>query len=147
MTDANAVVARASLTLARAALVAVGALAVPVVGGAALLHGAAGAAGAGAGLGLVLMLFGAAALVQAWAARLSTRAWLRAVAGGVVARLLLYTVVLAVLARVSSLHWPSLALATAIGLAGALALELRALARRPELFWVRTSRTSEGAQR
>ena len=144
MTEAAAP-SRAGMVLARGAVLAVAALAVPVVGVAAVLHGTAGLTGAAAGLALVLVLFGASALLHAWAGGLPNQVWAAVMAAGFAGRLALYTLALAGLALLDALHWPSLALATAVGFVVTLAVEVRALMKRPELFWLRTS--AEGADR
>ncbi len=146
---APAAPAHAGLVLARGALLAVVAIALPAVGVAAWLHGSAGAAAAGAGLGLVLVLFGAAALLHARAARCSPQGFAALVMAGFGGRLAVYTLALTGLSRLEGLHWPTLVITTALGIACTLAVELWLLARRPELFWVRTDRTvlSEGAER
>lgn len=144
---AGATPSGAGRMLARTAALAVLVLALPIVGGAAVLHGTEGAAGASAGLALVFVLFGVAALLHGRGARLSPQAWAALAAAGFGGRLLLYTVALTALSRVDALHWPSLALATAFGIAGTLAAELWILTKRSELFWVRTARMTEGADR
>lgn len=138
--------ARAGSVFGRTALAVVLALSAPVVGVAAVLHGVAGAVGAGAGLGLVLVLFGVAALLHMRASALAPQVWVAVMVGGFVGRLVVYTLALAGLSRVEALHWPSLAIATLVGLVATLSVELRVLAKRPDLFWVQTDASKEAEE-
>jgi hypothetical protein len=124
------------LALARCAGAALALLAVPVVGAVALVAGAAGARGAIVGLALVGVLFGAAALLHAWAARLSPTTQVAVLATGVGARLLGYLLAVESLRGVDGLHRPSLAIATAVALAVTLGCELWLVSRTPAFFWV-----------
>lgn len=127
---------RGELRLAAQALVLLGLLAVPVAAVAAALEGRDGALGAVAGLGLVAVLFGVSGAAQGLAARRGQSAVLAVAAIGLGLRLALYLVVLQVLAGVTTLHRPSLAIATALGFVVTLFYEMRLISRTPELFWV-----------
>ena len=81
-------------------------------------------------------LVGAVALLHEWAGRLSPLAWAGVVVAGIGLRLALYTVALTALSLLETLHWPSLAFATAVGLVGTLTVEVAVLTKRPELFWL-----------
>lgn len=125
--------------LAAGAVWAVGLLALPAGVLAGLAAGWAGVVSALIGLGFVLVLFGAAAALLAWVAGRNPTRGLRGVGvlvGGALVRLALYAVVLVALARLTWLHRPSLAWATAAAIAITLAYELRLMARLPRLFWV-----------
>lgn len=135
---------RAELRLARQAGLALLLLAVPLLGVAGALNGVPGVLGAAAGLGLVGVLFGAAGVAQGLAARRSRSTVVAVMAAGFVVRLGVYATVLAALGRVASLHRPSLAIATAVGLVVTLYHEMRVMSRTPELFWVESGRDSSG---
>lgn len=124
------------LALARRAGAALGLVAVPVLTVAVLAAGTPGLAGALVGLALVGVLFGAAALLHAWAARLRPTTQLAVLAAGLGARLLVYLVVVESLRGVDGLHRPSLAVATAVSLVVTLACELWLVSRTPAFFWV-----------
>jgi hypothetical protein len=127
------------LVLARTAVLAVAALAVPVLGVAALAEGAPGAYGAAAGLGLVLVLFGVAAALQAWAARFDPTTAAAVLLGGFGLRLVVYLLALIALSGVERLHRPSLAIATAVAFVATLGVEMRQVSRSPQLFWLGTA--------
>lgn len=124
------------LALARRAGAALALLAVPVLALAALAAGIPGLLGALVGLALVGVLFGAAALLHAWAARLRPTTQLAVMAAGLGARLLVYLAVVESLRGVDGLSRPSLAIATAVAVAATLACELWLISRTPAFYWV-----------
>lgn len=128
----------AELAIARGIAWALGLTALPVVGAAALLRGAPGALGAAAGLGLAAVAFVVAALCHALACRVHPSSAIAVMVGGLALRMVAYLVGLGALAEADGLHRPSLALATAAGIAVALTHEMRLLQRMPELFRLRT---------
>lgn len=130
--------AEPELRLARSAVYVCLALAVPVVGIAAVLAGAPGAIGAGLGVGLVMLLFGMSGATLAWAARISPEMLMGVALGGVLLRFMLYGLMLVLLGDVEAVHKPSLAIATAVALVITLIYEVRLVSRTPGFFWVRT---------
>ena len=122
--------------LARGTLLTLGSLGVVVGIVAGLLIGPQGAASALVGVGFVALLFGVSSLALAWSAARGGESALALLAGGALARLVLYAVALAGLGQLEWVHRPSLALATGGAVAITLAYELRALARRPHLFFI-----------
>lgn len=130
---------RSELRLARTALLAVGAVAVPLVAGAGYAHGAAGVRGALAGLALVLVLFGVAALLQALVARAAPSTFVAVVAAGIGLRLAAYLAGLQWLTGMPGLHTTTLAVATVSGIAVTLVAEMVTIARTPQFFWVQTA--------
>lgn len=124
--------------LAFGALKVLAALGVPLVAGAALVAGWPGAAGALAGIGLVALLFGGSAVLLSVMVTRRPTAAVAALVVGLVVRLIAYAAVLAWLDGLGWVHRPSLAAAAGLGVAVALAYELRLLARMPQLFWIDT---------
>jgi hypothetical protein len=122
--------------LAVRALILLAVLAVPATAVAGALQGAAGAFGALAGVGLVALLFGGGGLVQSVAVRRGATEMGAVLMAGLGARLLGYLVALVALSQVATLHRPSLALATALGVVVATYYEMRLISRTPQLFWV-----------
>jgi hypothetical protein len=116
-----------------AALLVVGAVAVPV---ATVLAGTAGALGAAIGVGLALVLFGGSAGLLALVARRRPASAVGVLVGGAFARLALYGVILTALSGAASVDATSLAVSTGVAVVVALADELRTLSRLPSLYWV-----------
>jgi len=87
------------------------------------------------GLGFVLLLFGGSALLLLRAAKQRTSGILLLSVGAAV-RIPLYLVSLLLLSRVTWIDARALALATLVGIAVTLAVELRVLARSPQMFWI-----------
>lgn len=109
----------------------------PVVVGAGLLAGTAGAVSAAVGVGCVLVLFGVSAAALAWAAPRGRRAVGRAVAYGAGLRLIGYAAALTLLAADDAvLHEGSLAVGIIATFIGTLAVEMRTLVRSPEALWI-----------
>ena len=122
--------------LARGTWSTLGSLAVVLGIVAGVLVGPGGAASALVGVAFVGLLFGASGLALAWSAARGGGSALALLAGGALARLVLYAVALVGLGQLAWVHRPSLALATGAAVAITLAYELRALARRPQLFFI-----------
>lgn len=122
--------------LARGAGITLAVLAVPlsVMGG--LSAGRPGVAGALIGLALVGLLFGGAALLLAETAVRRPQGGVGVLVAGAVVRLIVYIAVLDLLSSAAWVHAPSLALATAVGIAVTLGAELLLLARLPHLFFI-----------
>lgn len=130
---------RGELRLVRTAVLAVAAVAVPLVAGSGYAHGLPGVRGALAGSALVLVLFGAAAVLHALAARTAPRTFVAIVAAGVGVRLAAYLGGLLWLTGLPGLHTTSLAVATVSGIAVTLVAEMVTIARTPQLHWVQTA--------
>lgn len=122
--------------LARGAGITLAALAVPMSAIAGLSAGRPGVAGALIGLALVGLLFGGAALLLAETAVRRPEGGVGVLVAGAVVRLIVYVAVLDLLSSAAWVHAPSLALATAVGIAVTLAAELLLLARLPHLFFI-----------
>jgi hypothetical protein len=122
--------------LATGAALTLAALAVPAAGLAYWAAGWQGAVSALIGLAFVLVLFAGSAAMLSWAVARNPNGGVGVLIGGVMARLPLYTVALALLSNVSWVHGRSLALATVTAVAVTLAYEVRLISRSPRLFWV-----------
>ncbi len=100
-----------------------------------LAAGWAALASAMVGLGFVLLLFGGSALLLLRAAKQRASGILLLSIGAAV-RIPLYLVSLVLLSRVTWIDGRALALATLVAIAVTLAVELRVLARSPQMFWI-----------
>lgn len=123
--------------LARAGLACGVAVGVPLVVGAGLVVGPAGALGAAVGTALVTLLIGMPGAVARLAAAAGDQAVVAGALVGVGVRLCVYIGVLVALRDVEAVHRPSLAIATAVALVATLAVEMWIVARRPQLTWLR----------
>ena len=121
--------------LVTGALLVVAVLAPPSAIVGYLAVGFDGAASTLLGLGFVALMFaGSGVLLQRSARQRDNGIMILVI--GVLVRLPLYLVSLALLSRLSWVHGRSLALATVVAIAVTLAYELRLIARSPRMFWI-----------
>lgn len=118
-----------------AAVAGIGLVAVPTAFIGHATGGWTAVASAMVGLGFVLLLFGGSALLLLRAAKQRTSGILLLSMGAAV-RIPLYLISLLLLSRVAWIDGRALALATLVGIAVTLAVELRVLARSPQMFWI-----------
>ena len=124
------------LRLARSAAGFLLVLGGPVIAGAFLAAGLAGALSAAIGAAVVIGMFLMAGALMSYAARVSPAALMAAVLGGYVLRLVIYALLIVLLRPVEWLSGPTLAISTAVLLVEVLMWEVRLVSRTPELFWV-----------
>lgn len=131
--------------LAIGAAIAIGIVAVPAAVLAYWAAGWQGAVSALIGLAYVLLLFAAAAALLSWSVARNPNGGMGVLIGGVMARLPLYAVSLALLSNVSWIHGRSLALATVAGIVITLGCEIRLISKSPRMFWVNPAAVSSAA--
>ena len=125
--------------MARAAIVACVALAIPAGAIAFAVSGLAGTVGALTGLSLVAGMHLISAAVAVGAGRFGGQAVAAAGFAGFALRLPLYLLALAAVWGLDAVHTPSLIATLAVAVVVTLAVELRVAATSPELFWLRTT--------
>lgn len=113
----------------------IGVLTVPAAVLGYVAAGWPGAISATIGLAFVLVLFAGSAALLSWAAAHQPTGGLGLLILGLLVRLPLYAVSLALLGQVSWIHGSSLALALVSAAVLTLIHELRTIARSPRLYW------------
>lgn len=121
--------------LVTGAMIVLALLALPTAAVGYLAVGFDGAVSGLLGLGFVALMFAGSGVLLQRSARQRDNGIVVLVIG-VLVRLPLYLVSLALLSRLSWVHGRSLALATVVAIAVTLAYELRLIARSPRMFWI-----------